>query len=46
MIYPSLTHCDGIWLDGNGYDNGAWMCSGFCCGYVDQDRRMLIRIIE
>ena len=24
---------NGIWLDGNGYDNGAWMCSGICCGF-------------
>jgi hypothetical protein len=32
VLYPSLLHCDGIWLDGNGFDNGAWMCSGFCCG--------------
>lgn len=30
---PALDHADGIWLDGNGYDNGAWMCSGVCCGY-------------
>jgi hypothetical protein len=33
VLYPSLVHCDGIWLDGNGFDNGAWMCSGFCCGF-------------
>ena len=33
VLYSSLAHCDGIWLDGNGFDNGAWMCSGFCCGF-------------
>ena len=25
IIKPSLTHADGIWLDGNGPDNGAYM---------------------
>jgi hypothetical protein len=33
VLYRSLLHADGMWLDGNGYDNGAWMCSGICCGF-------------
>ena len=33
VIAPSLVHADGIWLDGIGPDNGAYMCSGVCCGY-------------
>ena len=28
MVAPALTHADGIWLDGVGPDNGAYMCSG------------------
>lgn len=28
-----MVHADGIWLDGIGPDNGAYMCSGVCCGY-------------
>ena len=33
VVAPSLVHGDGIWLDGIGPDNGAYMCSGACCGY-------------
>jgi len=33
VVAPSLVHADGIWLDGIGPDNGAYMCSGVCCGY-------------
>jgi hypothetical protein len=44
VLYPSLVHCDGIWLDGNGYDNGAWMCSGFCCGYGAQNSPQVRKI--
>ena len=33
IIEPALEHADGIWLDGNGPDNGAYMCSGICCGF-------------
>ena len=33
VIAPSVVHADGIWLDGIGPDNGAYMCSGVCCGY-------------
>lgn len=33
VVAPSLVHGDGIWLDGIGPDNGAYMCSGVCCGY-------------
>ena len=33
VLYRTLRHADGMWLDGNGYDNGAWMCSGICCGF-------------
>ena len=33
VIAPALDHCDGVWLDGNGPDNGAYMCSGICCGF-------------
>eukprot|EP00658_Telonema_sp_P-2_P041866 TRINITY_DN29992_c0_g1_i2.p1 TRINITY_DN29992_c0_g1~~TRINITY_DN29992_c0_g1_i2.p1 ORF type:complete len:438 (-),score=93.92 TRINITY_DN29992_c0_g1_i2:314-1627(-) len=33
VIAPTLVHADGIWLDGIGPDNGAYMCSGVCCGY-------------
>lgn len=25
---PTMTVADGVWLDGDGPDNGAWMCSG------------------
>jgi len=28
IIKPTLTVADGTWLDGDGPDNGAWMCSG------------------
>ena len=28
IIAPTLVHADGVWLDGDGPDNGAWMCSG------------------
>lgn len=28
-----MVHADGIWLDGIGPDNGAYMCAGVCCGY-------------
>jgi len=31
IIAPSLAKADGVWLDGDGPDNGAWMCSGQCC---------------
>jgi len=37
VLLRSLEHADGIWLDGNGYDNGAWMCSGICCGFGAQN---------
>ena len=33
VIKPTLVHGDGIWLDGIGPDNGAYMCAGVCCGY-------------
>eukprot|EP00041_Stephanoeca_diplocostata_P042145 m.10382 g.10382 ORF g.10382 m.10382 type:complete len:415 (+) comp7374_c0_seq1:99-1343(+) len=33
VVAPTLVHADGIWLDGIGPDNGAYMCSGVCCGY-------------
>ena len=33
IIAPTLKVADGAWLDGNGPDNGAWMCSGICCGF-------------
>jgi len=28
VIKPVMVHGDGVWLDGDGPDNGAWMCSG------------------
>jgi hypothetical protein len=28
IIKPVMTVADGVWLDGDGPDNGAWMCSG------------------
>lgn len=31
--FAGRIHGDGIWLDGIGPDNGAYMCSGVCCGY-------------
>jgi len=31
IIAPVMAHADGVWLDGDGPDNGAWMCSGQCC---------------
>lgn len=31
VIAPTLVVADGAWLDGDGPDNGAWMCSGQCC---------------
>ena len=31
-LRPAQVHADGIWLDGIGPDNGAYMCSGVCCG--------------
>jgi len=33
VIAPALEYADGMWLDGIGPDNGAYMCSGTCCGY-------------
>lgn len=33
VIAPALDYADGVWLDGNGPDNGAYMCSGICCGF-------------
>ena len=33
VVAPSLKVADGIWLDGIGPDNGAYMCSGVCCGF-------------
>eukprot|EP00947_MAST-08B_sp_MAST-8B-sp1_P001235 g1235.t1 len=33
VVKPSMVHADGIWLDGIGPDNGAYMCSGVCCGF-------------
>jgi hypothetical protein len=33
VVQPSMVHADGIWLDGIGPDNGAYMCAGVCCGY-------------
>lgn len=33
MVKPTLVHSDGIWLDGIGPDNGAYMCAGVCCGF-------------
>jgi len=28
IIKPVMKHGDGVWLDGDGPDNGGWMCSG------------------
>ena len=28
IIKPVMVHGDGVWLDGDGPDNGAWGCSG------------------
>lgn len=28
IIKPTMVHADGAWIDGDGPDNGAWMCSG------------------
>lgn len=28
VIYPTLKHGDGAWIDGDGPDNGAFQCSG------------------
>jgi len=28
IIKPVMKYADGVWLDGDGPDNGAWMCSG------------------
>lgn len=33
VILRSLDAADGVWLDGNGYDNGAWMCAGTSGGF-------------
>lgn len=33
IIAPALDYADGVWLDGIGPDNGAYMCAGVCCGY-------------
>ena len=33
VIKPVLPWSDGVWLDGIGPDNGAYMCAGACCGY-------------
>ena len=33
VVAPTLVHADGIWLDGIGPDNGAYMCAGVCCGF-------------
>lgn len=37
VVAPSLVHADGIWLDGIGPDNGAYMCAGVCCGYDEHN---------
>ena len=28
VIKPTMVVADGAWIDGDGPDNGAWMCSG------------------
>lgn len=28
IIHPVMEYADGAWIDGDGPDNGAWMCSG------------------
>ena len=28
IIKPAMTHADGVWLDGDGPDNGCYQCSG------------------
>jgi hypothetical protein len=33
VVKPAMIHGDGIWLDGIGPDNGAYMCAGVCCGF-------------
>jgi len=33
VVKPAMVHGDGIWLDGIGPDNGAYMCAGVCCGF-------------
>jgi len=37
VVKPAIegtgAYADGVWLDGIGPDNGAYMCSGVCCGF-------------
>ena len=42
VVAPTLVHGDGIWLDGIGPDNGAYMCAGVCCGF-GQDNSPLVQ---
>lgn len=30
VLYRTLRKADGMWMDGPGWDNGAWPCSGVC----------------
>lgn len=41
VVEPAMVHADGIWLDGIGPDNGAYMCSGVCCGYGSHNSPLL-----
>lgn len=41
-----MKHADGVWLDGIGPDNGAYMCAGVCCGYGPNNSPLLAPEIE
>ena len=30
VLYRTLEEADGMWMDGAGWDNGGWPCSGSC----------------
>jgi len=46
VVKPAMVHADGIWLDGIGPDNGAYMCSGACCNYGNDNSPLLTAEID
>lgn len=39
IIAPAMKLADGVWIDGDGPDNGAYQCSGSCACFRDPRRR-------
>ena len=46
VIKTAMVHGDGVWLDGIGPDNGAYLCAGLCCGYDASNSPLLQSEIE